>query len=302
MHGVPTPRTEIVTAGGLTIRFSIQGGRGDCPLLLINGIGAPLELWGAFRDKLGVETIAFDAPGTGASVAPRRPRTMWELARTVSAHLDQLGYGTVDVLGISWGGGLAQYLAVVRKSRVRRLILVCTAFGLGSIPANPRVALELLRPARYFSPSHLARVGPALFGGETRRHPELLRHQAELRSRHRPSTRGYLYQLVAASTWVSLPLLPLIQAKTLCCSAPKIPSCMSSTAGSSAGCCRVQTSRSSPAPATCFCSTSPKRPPRSSGTFCRPMTLPEVRRRGSVDEDVAPRRLGEHAEPPASEA
>ena len=97
----------------------------------------------------------------------------------------------------------------------RRLILVCTAFGLGSIPANPRVALELLRPARYFSPSHLARVGPALFGGETRRHPELLRHQAELRSRHRPSTRGYLYQLVAASTWVSLPLLPLIQAKTL---------------------------------------------------------------------------------------
>ncbi len=215
MHGVPTPRTEIVTAGGLTVRFSIQGGRGDCPLLLINGIGAPLELWGAFRDKLGVETIAFDAPGTGASVAPRRPRTMWELARTVSAHLDQLGYGTVDVLGISWGGGLAQYLAVVRKSRVRRLILVCTAFGLGSIPANPRVALELLRPARYFSPSHLARVGPALFGGETRRHPELLRHQAELRSRHRPSTRGYLYQLVAASTWVSLPLLPLIQAKTL---------------------------------------------------------------------------------------
>ncbi len=212
---MPKPKTAIVTAAGLTIRFSIQRGRGAYPLLLINGIGAPLELWGGFRGKLGVETIAFDAPGTGGSAAPRRPRSMWELARSVSAHLDQLGYGTIDVLGISWGGGLAQYLALVRRTRVRRLILVCTAFGLGSIPANPRVALELLRPTRYFSPSHLARVGPALFGGEIRRRPEMLRHQAKLRSRHRPSTRGYVYQLLAASTWVSLPLLPLMQAETL---------------------------------------------------------------------------------------
>jgi poly(3-hydroxyoctanoate) depolymerase len=208
-------RTEIVTAGGLTMRLSIQSHPGDHPLLLINGIGAPLELWGTFRRKLDVETIAFDAPGTGASAPPRRPRSMWELARSVSAALDKLGYGTVDVLGISWGGGLAQHLAMVRRSRVRRMILVCTAFGLGSIPANPRVALELLRPTRYFSPSHLARVGPALFGGEIRRKPELLRHQARLRSQHRPSTRGYVYQLLAASTWVSLPWLPLVQAETL---------------------------------------------------------------------------------------
>jgi len=215
VHGVPKQRTEVVTAGGLTIRFSIQHGRGAYPLLLINGIGAPLELWGGFRAKLGAETIAFDAPGTGGSAAPRRPRSMWELARSVSAHLDQLGYGTVDVLGISWGGGLAQYLALIRGSRVRRLILVCTAFGVGSIPANPRVALELLRPTRYFSPAHLARIGPSLFGGEIRRRPAMLQSQARLRSQHRPSTRGYLYQLLAASTWVSLPLLPLVRAETL---------------------------------------------------------------------------------------
>jgi poly(3-hydroxyalkanoate) depolymerase len=197
------------------MRLSIQGPPGEHPLLLINGIGAPLELWGAFRRNLHVETIAFDAPGTGGSVTPRRPRTMWELARSVSALLDSLGYGTIDVLGISWGGGLAQHLAMVRRSHIRRMVLVCTAFGLGSIPANPRVALELLRPTRYFSPSHLARVGPALFGGEIRRKPELLQHQARLRSRHRPSTRGYVYQLLAASTWVSLPWLPLVQAETL---------------------------------------------------------------------------------------
>jgi poly(3-hydroxyalkanoate) depolymerase len=199
----------------MQFRLSIEGGREGVPLLLINGIGAPLELWGPFRRHLGMETIAFDAPGAGGSPTPRRPRSMWELARAVNELLDDRGYGTVDVLGISWGGGLAQHLAMVRRGRVRRLILVATAFGLGSIPANPRVALELLRPTRYFSPSHLTKVGPALFGGEVRRRPELLRDQAALRSRHRPSSRGYLYQLLAASTWASLPWLPLVQAETL---------------------------------------------------------------------------------------
>ena len=208
-------RAAIVTAGGLAIRLSIQGSPNAYPLLLINGIGAPLELWGDFRARLNVETIAFDAPGSGGSTTPLRPRTMWELARSLSALLDSLGYGIIDVLGISWGGGLAQHLAIVRRSRVRRLILVCTAFGFGSIPANPVAALELLRPARYFSPSHLARVGPALFGGETRRRPELLRRQAALRRRHPPSTRGYLYQLLAAGTWAALPWLPLVRAETL---------------------------------------------------------------------------------------
>ena len=208
-----TARTVVVD--GQRMRVSVAGEGGGAPLLLINGIGAPLDLWGDFRDLLEVETIAFDAPGTGGSSAPLRPRTMWELAHLVSAMLDLLGYGTVDVLGISWGGGLAQHLALIRRSRVRRLVLAATAFGAGSLPARPLTALQLLTPARYFSPSHLARVGPALFGGEVRRHPELLEAQGALRSRHRPTLRGYVYQLLAASTWVALPWLRLVDARTL---------------------------------------------------------------------------------------
>jgi poly(3-hydroxyalkanoate) depolymerase len=208
-------RIERVRVDGLTIRVSIAGPTTANPLLLINGIGASLELWQGLRERLDVETIAFDAPGTGGSPAPRRPRTMFELARSVSALVDQLGYDTVDVLGVSWGGGLAQYLAAVRGSRVRRLILACTGFGAGSIPANPLAALELLRPSRYFSPSHLARVGPAIFGGETRRRPELLAQQGRLRSLHPPTARGYAYQLLAASTWAALPWLRQVRAETL---------------------------------------------------------------------------------------
>lgn len=207
--------TEHVTVCGLRLRVSIEGPSTAPPLLLISGIGAPIELWGAFRRELGRGTIAFDAPGTGGSPAPRRPRTMWGLAYTVNALLDKLGYEAVDVLGLSWGGGLAQHLALIRRSKVRRLVLVATGFGAGSVPATLRAAAELLTPARYFSPTRLRRVGPTVFGGEVRRHPGILREHGEMRARHAPSTRGYVYQLLAAATWASLPWLPLITADTL---------------------------------------------------------------------------------------
>jgi poly(3-hydroxyoctanoate) depolymerase len=206
---------EHVTVGGQRLRVSIQGPETTPPLLLISGIGAPLELWAGFRRHLGRRTIAFDPPGTGGSSTPRRPRSMWALAWMVGALLDRLGVETVDVLGVSWGGGLAQHVALLRRSQVRRLVLVATGFGAGSLPAGLRGPVELLTPARYFSPGHLQRVGPAVFGGETRRRPEILVEHARIRSRHAPSLRGYVYQLLAASTWAALPWLRLVTAETL---------------------------------------------------------------------------------------
>ena len=210
-----TDTTRVVTVRGQRIRVSVAGAPSAHPLLLISGIGAPLELWRGFRRRLDRETIAFDAPGTGGSPAPLRPRTMWELARLVSDLLDELGYAAVDVLGISWGGGLAQHLALVRKQRVGRLVLAATGFGAGSVPGSTSAWAELLRPTRYFSPGHLRRVGPAVFGGEVRRRPEILREHGLLRAAHAPSSRGYVYQLLAAGTWASLPWLRLVTAETL---------------------------------------------------------------------------------------
>ena len=83
------------------------------PLLLINGIGASLEVLEPFVRELdpAVEVIRFDPPGVGGSGPPAGPYRFTGLCRLIAGMLTELGYEQVDVLGISWGGGVAQQFA-----------------------------------------------------------------------------------------------------------------------------------------------------------------------------------------------
>ena len=100
-------------------------------------------------------TIAFDAPGTGGSSTPIRPLTMREIGTVTVGLLDALGYGTVDVLGYSFGGSIAQEMARVDPSRIHRLVLAAASCGWGSVPGDPFALLAMLTPARYyFLPGH----------------------------------------------------------------------------------------------------------------------------------------------------
>jgi pimeloyl-ACP methyl ester carboxylesterase len=120
-----------VTVRGRPVRVAVRAGTGgwSVPLLLCNGIGASLELLPPFVDALDPwrEVVRFDMPGTGGSAAPVVPYHLWTLAPLMSGLLDQLGHQQADVLGMSWGGGLAQQFAARCPSRVRRLVLVATA-------------------------------------------------------------------------------------------------------------------------------------------------------------------------------
>ena len=64
---------------------------------------------------------------------------------------------------------------------------------------------KLIGPRRYTDPAYLRQIGAEIYGGAYRRDPALL----EEHSRHiqPPRGRGYLYQLLAASGWTSLPWL-----------------------------------------------------------------------------------------------
>jgi poly(3-hydroxyalkanoate) depolymerase len=206
-----------VAAGSRMLRVAVRrGDRSRVPLLLINGIGASLDLLQPLVDALdpSLEVIRFDVPGVGGSPLPAVPYRFSGLCRMISRMLSELGYGAVDVLGISWGGGVAQHFAAFQRARCRRLVLVSTATGSLMVPASPVVLARMVTPRRYLDRRYLERVAPLLYGGTARTAPD--RVAAAMHSHLRVgSPRGYLYQLTAGAAWTSLPFLPLLRQRTL---------------------------------------------------------------------------------------
>jgi poly(3-hydroxyalkanoate) depolymerase len=185
------------------------------PLLIFNGIGANLELLEPFVEALrGVEIIAFDAPGVGASPSTILPYRYRHLARLADRLMKELGYNRkIDVLGVSWGGGLAQQYAFLYPDRCRRLILAAASTGAIMVPGRLSALRRLANPRRYYDRNYLKRVAPELYGGALDRAPNLIDHHVQhVRA---PDALGYLYQLLAIWGWTSLPWLHRLRQPTL---------------------------------------------------------------------------------------
>ncbi|MBB5414312.1 poly(3-hydroxyalkanoate) depolymerase [Paraburkholderia atlantica] len=207
---------QMIDLDGQRLRVATwRGSDASQPLLIFNGIGANLELVEPFVAALeDVSAIIFDVPGVGGSPAPVVPYRFSTLSVLADRLLTRLGFdGTVDVLGVSWGGALAQQFARLYPRRCRRLVLASTSPGVIMVPAKLSVLSKLIWPRRYTDPDYLQEVGAQLYGGAYRRDPSLLKEH----SRHiqPPRGRGYLYQLLAASGWTSLPWLGALRQKTL---------------------------------------------------------------------------------------
>jgi len=197
------------------VRVSVRGeGR---PLLLVMGIGASLDMWAPFEEAmlpLGYQTISFDLPGAGGSPPAFPPLRMRGLAKLSVRLLDELGLSTVDVLGVSFGGVVAQEIAHQAPDRVRRLVLCATGPGLGGVPGKPSALIHLVTPKRYTSPGYAQRIAAQLYGGRARVDPTM---HVTMTSRFMrpPSVYGYLTQLLAITGWTSVPWLCRVKAPTL---------------------------------------------------------------------------------------
>jgi poly(3-hydroxyalkanoate) depolymerase len=221
---VSTVNVRSVAVGRQMLRIDVRPARRvlrrsrqrEYPLLLINGIGASLELLQPLVDELdpALEVIRFDPPGVGGSPLPAAPYRFTGLCSLIARLLTALGHDRADVLGISWGGGVAQHFAAFQRARCRRLVLVSTATGALMVPARPAVLARMVTPRRYLDPDYLQRAAPHLYGGTARTEPA--RVSAAMHANNRVgSPRGYLYQLAAGAGWTSIPFLPLVRQPTL---------------------------------------------------------------------------------------
>ena len=118
------------------------------PVVFLNGSGATLEGMGILLDVFAsrCDLLAHDQRGLGRTEIPAGPYSMSEYAADAAGLLDHVGWETARVVGISFGGMVAQELAVTYPDRVDRLALLCTSPG-GPLPSYPLHELATISDA-----------------------------------------------------------------------------------------------------------------------------------------------------------
>jgi 3-oxoadipate enol-lactonase len=101
-------------------------------VLSISGTGGDLRhnpLRGKGELEQHHEVLMYDQRGLGQTSKPDVPYTMADYADDAVALLDALGWDHAHVVGVSFGGMVAQHVALRHPERVDRLVLACTSSG-----------------------------------------------------------------------------------------------------------------------------------------------------------------------------
>lgn len=131
----------------LDIYYEIQGV--GPKVLFINITGGDLRHRpNVFDSPLAARhsVLAFDQRGLGQSARPDRPCTMADYADDAAALIEALGWGPTAVVGVSFGGMVAQELALRHPGLVTRLVLACTSSGGAGGSSYPLHELAALAP------------------------------------------------------------------------------------------------------------------------------------------------------------
>lgn len=207
------PVYSMETVDGRTLRVAVW--RSDkpsakLPVLFFNGIGANIEAMAPLADHLADrDFITFDMPGIGGSPDPVVPYNAILMARISALLLDRFEMPVVDVMGVSWGGAMAQQFALQNGARVNKLILIATSAGMLMVPGNPAALTKMADPRRYIDPDFMAKHFKTLYGGAVGGKEG---HIGRIKP---PSKTGYFYQLLAMLGWTSAPFLPFMKTETL---------------------------------------------------------------------------------------
>jgi 3-oxoadipate enol-lactonase len=189
------------TIRGIEVYFE-HGGSGP-RLLFLNGSGATLAQMGPLLDpfRQTFELLAHDQRGLGRTSVPDDTPTMADYALDALALADHVGWNTFRVMGISFGGMVAQELATTAPERVAAVALLCTSPGGGGGSSYP---LHELEPGEGPATIYDTRFTPEWLA----EHPDDEALAALVTARRGPRTRGEALQLEARrghDVWDRLP-------------------------------------------------------------------------------------------------
>ncbi|HEY6187858.1 MAG TPA: alpha/beta fold hydrolase [Pyrinomonadaceae bacterium] len=206
-----------IKVGELQLYYEIHG-EGE-PLVLIPGFRTGLWLWSkqveAFARKFRV--IIFDPRAVGRSTDSGEPFTTGTLADDLAGLLSALGIASAHILGVSFGGFVAQEFAIGHPQMTRSLILGCTSFGGARhlLPATSTLQklseIEGLNTEERTRQNLLMAFSPEFI----REQPGEVEKVIDLRLRNPVSDRAHFAQLQAAATFDAASRVNAIKAPTL---------------------------------------------------------------------------------------
>ena len=202
-----------IAANGLTLYYELAGA-GE-RLLFISGTGADLRVKpNVFDGGLGraFQVLAYDQRGLGQSDKPDLAYTMADYADDAAGLMDSLGWDQALVVGVSFGGMVAQEFVLRHPQKVKRLVLACTSPGGAGGASFPFHEIEHLRGearARHLIPISDTRRDAAWQAKHPEQYEELVRlSSAEPYADEPGRARGAHLQLMARKehdVWDRLP-------------------------------------------------------------------------------------------------
>ena len=205
-------------SNGAGLYYEVHGS--GQPLLMIPGFGATTNVYWANIEPLAerFKVIVFDPRGAGRSDVPSDGYSMRHFVDDCVAIIEAAGESSAHIFGASFGGMVAQNLALTCPDRVRRLVLICTTPG-GAAHVPPPVeqlatfmaAAEITDPAAAVRSTYPLHYSDAYVAAHDAEIVERSLANAHLRS----TPQGRAGQLVAVNEHDTLDRLPSLRIATL---------------------------------------------------------------------------------------